>query len=145
MKADTTTVENQFQLNSYIDLVKKNFEEHGAITYSYKKGRRRSGLQNNSLQLYCKNMAQTLNDAGFDMKHIFKDDADIPWSKDSVREHLWMGIQKAVTGQSSTTEPSSKEYINIYDTLNRHMISKHGIAVPWPSNPAYETQKKINK
>ena len=142
MKADTTTVENEFQLNAYIDLVKKNFKEHGAITYSYKKGRRRSGVQNNSLQLYCQRMADALNDAGFDMKYIMKDDADIPWSKDSVREHLWMGIQKAVTGQSSTTEPSTTEYVNIYDILNRHMINKHGIAVEWPSNPAHEMLKR---
>ena len=142
MKADTTTVENEFQLNAYIDLVKNNFKEHGTITYSYKKGRRRSGVQNNSLQLYCQRMADALNDAGFDMKYIMKDDADIPWSKDSVREHLWMGIQKAVTGQSSTTEPSTIEYVNIYDILNRHMINKHGIAVEWPSNPAYEMHKR---
>lgn len=138
MQAEDVTVSSADSLNAFINLVKKQYEEHGVMTYRYSKGKKRSRLQNNSLHKYCQNLADALNDAGFDMRHVFKDDADIPWTKNSVREHLWSGIQKAHTGKSSTTQPTSKEYIEIYDILNRYLINKHGISVPWPSNPESE-------
>lgn len=138
MNAEDVTVNNADSLKAFIDLVKQQHEEHGVMTYRYHKGKRRSPVQNNSLQKYCQNLADALNDAGFDMRHVFKDDADIPWTKNSVREQLWVGIQKAHTGKSSTTQPTAKEYIEIYDILNRYLINKHGVSVPWPSNPESE-------
>ena len=138
MTAEDVTVNSADSLKAFIDLVRQQHEAHGVMTYRYHKGKRRSPVQNNSLQKYCQNLADALNDAGFDMRHVFKDDADIPWTKNSVREQLWVGIQKAHTGKSSTSQPTSKEYIEIYDILNRYLINKHGVSVPWPSNPESE-------
>jgi hypothetical protein len=142
MKAETTCVESEIGLEEFISQVRKRYKEHGAVTYTYTKGRKRTRAQNDSLQKFCGDLAQKLNDAGFDMRHVFKADADIPWTKTTVREQLWGSIQKAYTGKKSTTEPTTKEYFEIYDILNAHLIKTLGISVPWPSSPEWEMHKR---
>lgn len=142
MKAETVCVETDHGLEEFISQVRTRYKEHGAVTYKYKKGRSRSPAQNNSLQLYCERLANKLNDAGFDMRHVFKEGADIPWTKNTVREQLWGTIQKSYTGKTSTTQPTSKEYGEIYDILNTHLINTLGISVDWPSNPESEMLKR---
>jgi len=89
--------------------------------------------QNASLHVYCELLAEALNDAGLDMKKTLKPEVDIPWRKESVKEHLWKPIQKALTGKESTTEISTVEPSEIYDVLNRHISEKFGVHVDWPS------------
>jgi len=89
--------------------------------------------QNASLHVYCELLAEALNDAGYDMKKTLKPEVDIPWRKESVKEHLWKPIQKALTGKESTTDISTVEPSEIYDVLNRHIGEKFGVHVDWPS------------
>jgi hypothetical protein len=93
----------------------------------------RTLTQNKALHLYCQMLAGALNDAGFDMRRTLKQDVDIPWNKSSVKEFLWKPIQKAMTGKGSTTELTTVEPSEVYETLNRHIAEKFGISVEWPS------------
>ena len=96
--------------------------------------KRRSGTQNNCLHQWLSQLAKTLNEAGLDMRAVLKPTVDIPWTKDSAKAHLWKPVQIAMTGKDSTTKPTTVEYSKIYETITRHLASKHGIEVPpWPS------------
>lgn len=96
--------------------------------------RQRTLQQNKSLHLFCRNVARSLNDAGIEM-HLFLKDIEVPWSETVIKD-TWKAIEYAQTGtKKSTTEMTTKECIEIYETFNRH-LSQFGIHEGWPSEEA---------
>ena len=93
---------------------------------------RRTLKQNAALHLYFSNLAEELNDAGFDMKKTIR--VDIPWSAMTVKEYLWRPLQEAYLLKRSTTElERGKEIDEVYDILNRVIAERTGIHVPFPN------------
>lgn len=88
--------------------------------------------QNNSLHKYFELLAEELNNAGLDMKHVIT--VDIPWSSDTVKQWLWKPVQKAQLLKESTTELTTAEVNKVYETINRLMAEKFNIHVPFPSD-----------
>jgi hypothetical protein len=111
-----------------------------------KDDKQRTGLQNKSLHLYCTNLANALNDAGLDMKKTLKPEIEIPWTCQSVKDHLYKPILKSLTGKDSTIDMDTKDPSIVYEILNRFMGEKHGITVQWPDkeSQSYEAMG-INK
>ncbi len=108
----------------------------------------RTKKQNDSLHLYFQQVADTLNDAGLDMRKVLKPTVEIPWSKDAVKEHMWQPIQKFLLGKESTTELLRYEDITkVYEVMNRHLAHpKIGIHVPFPNRKdAEEKSLEIEK
>lgn len=95
----------------------------------------RTPRQNRALHLYFQKMAETLNDAGLDMRTVLKPGVEIPWSKESVKNYLWKPVQSLQLGKESTTELTTKEIDLVFETVNR-VLSKHGIHQPFPSMEA---------
>ena len=62
---------------------------------------RRTAQQNKAIHKYFELLAQTLNDAGLDMKQVLKPEVDIPWTKESVKAHLWKPVQKVMYNKHS--------------------------------------------
>ena len=58
---------------------------------------KRTRKQNNSIHLYCQQLADTLNDAGLDQRKVLKPEVDIPWDMEDVKEKIWRPIQIALT------------------------------------------------
>ena len=78
-------------------------------------------------------MAIQLNDAGYSVMQVLKHDAEIPWTKELVKEHLWKPVQQAMTGKRSSKDPGKLEYPDISETLARHLGQTLGInPPPWP-------------
>ena len=96
--------------------------------------KQRTLTQNAAMHKYFELLAKALNDAGYDMKRTLKEETEIPWTKESVKEHLWRPIQKIMEGTGSTTELNTSEPSVIYAVLSRHMSEKFGINVEFPSN-----------
>lgn len=92
----------------------------------------RTNKQNNAMQKYCELLAEAFNDAGMDMRAVLREDVDIPWGKDTVREHIWRPIMQAKTQKKSTTLLTREEVTQIYEIINRHTASKFGISVEFP-------------
>lgn len=95
--------------------------------------RQRSEAQNRSLHLYCQQVADALNDGGFDVRATLKEGIEIPWTMLLVKELLWRTIQKLLIGKASTTEMSPTDPTVVFETMNRNLGEKYGIHVPWPS------------
>ena len=94
---------------------------------------KRTLKQNRAMHQYFENLSVVLNDAGLDQRKLLKETIDIPWNKDSVKEHLWKPIQKVVMGSESTTKLNRAEVSDVYDVLQRHLAERHGILVEFPS------------
>ena len=95
--------------------------------------KKRTNQQNKAIHVLFQLLADELNDAGYDMKRTLKQDVDIPWDGKTVKEYLWRPVQSAQLGKKSTTELSTKEIDQVFDTLNRHLGQKLGLHVAFPS------------
>lgn len=93
----------------------------------------RTSQQNKAMWKYFELLAKELNDAGYDMRKTLKHDIEIPWTKNSIHDHLWKPIQEAMTDKESTTELDTVEPSAIHTVLSRHLGERFGIYVPWPS------------
>jgi hypothetical protein len=95
--------------------------------------KKRTLTQNKAMYTYFTLLADALNDAGYDMKKVLKENVDIPWTKDAVMEYLWRPIQKICCNKTSSTELSTSQPSEIYLILSRHISQKFGVNVEWPS------------
>lgn len=100
------------------------------------KDKQRTNKQNAALHKYFELLGKALNDAGWDMKSLLKEDkykADVPWTKTSVKEYLWRPIQIAMQSNNSTAEASTSDYSEVYRALDRWSSQNLGVHVEWPS------------
>ena len=96
----------------------------------------RTEKQRKALEVACRELAKTLNDAGLDMKTVLSvKEVDVPWSQQTVKEVLFKPVLEAMTGKESTTEANTTDYDAVYHVLIRHLGEKLGVtAPPWPSH-----------
>ncbi len=93
---------------------------------------KRTLQQNKALYLWYKQLAETLNNSGFDMKSVIKD-VDIPWSAYTVKEHLFRPTMKTMLGKDSTTELETHEIDQIFGVISKVIGERTGIFIPFPS------------
>jgi len=91
----------------------------------------RTLAQNRAMHLYFTELANALNDAGYDIPTVIK--AGVSITPFVVKEFLWKPIQKAVLGKKSTTSLQTKEVTLVYENLNRIVGEKFGVSVSFPS------------
>lgn len=124
------------------ELAERILNSAGPVSVEVKDLGRRSTLQNASLHLLCQQLADELNAAGLDVRKTLRQDVEIPWTKDSVKELIWRPIMKAMTGNQSTIKLNRVQPSDIYHVLMRHMSEKHGIYLPWPSVETMNAEEK---
>ncbi len=93
----------------------------------------RTRQQNKALHVLFQLLANELNENGLDMRKTLKPGVEIPWSKMAVKEYLWRPIQEAQFAKKSTTQLTTKEVDEVFDTINRHIGERFGIHIPFPS------------
>ncbi len=126
-------INSQRDFDAYLEHMKKMWNEHHYLRVELKTGKQRSLTQNRALHLYCTMLSDSLNEAGFDFRETIKDGIDVPWTPELAKDYLWRPVQNAMTGHESTTKPEREQYSEVYEVLNRHLSSKLGIHVKWPS------------
>lgn len=98
-----------------------------------RKAKQRTLTQNGAMHLFFQWLADTLNEAGLDMRKTLREDVEVPWTPENVKEHLWRPIQRAMTEKQSTTEITTAEPTDIHAVLSRHLGERLGvICPPWP-------------
>lgn len=98
--------------------------------------KQRSQPQNASIHLYCGQLAQACNDAGYDKQAVYKlmkAGFSIAWTKDAIKTDLWHPIQEAMFQTASTAKLERKQVSDVYVTLNRWTGENLGLSVPFPS------------
>lgn len=101
----------------------------------------RTPTQNKALHKFFELLADSLNDAGWNVQKTLRHDVEIPWNPTLVKELIWRPVQEAMTEKHSTTELDRMEPSQIYEVLNLHLGEKLGIHVPFPSE---ETDPRNN-
>lgn len=91
--------------------------------------------QNKALHKFFQMLSDDLTAAGLDMKKTLKEDVEIPWTPEMVKEYLWRPVQEVMVDKESTTELDRKQVDEIYEVLIRHMGSKFGITTEFPHIP----------
>lgn len=109
--------------------------------------------QNDSLHLWCEQVAKELNESGQTLQKVLAKTVEIDWTKDLVKTILWKSVQKAITQKESTTELSKVGEIDaVYEHLNRFLAQKcNGIHIPFPNKellpkvpmPEYPVNDKV--
>ena len=89
--------------------------------------------QNKAIHVLFNLLAETLNENGLDMRKTLKPEIDIPWSPQSVKEFLWRPIMQAQLSKKSTTEMTTIELDQVFETINKHIGQKFHIHIPFPS------------
>lgn len=101
-----------------------------------RKARQRTDQQRKAIEVYCRNLADALNDAGLDQRAVManmRDGVSLPWSQERVKDVLWREIQIAMLGKKSTTGLTTTELSAVYEPLNRWTAQTLGVSVPFPS------------
>lgn len=93
----------------------------------------RTAQQNKAIHVLFRLLADELNDKGLDMRKTLKPEVDIKWTPLTVKEYLWKPVQKAQLRKESTTELTTKEVDEVFDTITKHLGEKFGLHVPFPS------------
>lgn len=126
-----TLITNEAQLNAYIEHLKLKLAKDKQLKVSVKSAKNRTLTQNKALHVFCKQLSETLNDAGFDFRTFIKEGYPVPFNERLVKEYIWGPVQLAITGFDSSTKPEPKQYSEIYDALNVK-LTEHSVFVPWP-------------
>jgi len=124
------TTEKQ-RKNLIAELLEQDIGEHGFLV-KIETGKRTS-VQNDSMHLYFRLLAETLCEAGLDIRRTLKQDFDIPWTEKSVKELIWLPVMTALTGKTSTTKLDRKEVGEIFDVINRHLAETHAVMCSFPN------------
>jgi hypothetical protein len=99
----------------------------------------RTEQQRKAIEVYCREVANAFNDAGYDKVAVLSKKA-IPceWTQPSVKEDLFRAVMRAVcrnedgTPKTSTKQLSTKEVDLIYRNLDKWTGEQFGIHVPFP-------------
>lgn len=129
---EITRITNKEQAKAHYEFLLARLEEGKETSVEIHRGNR-TDKQNSALHLYLSQVAKELNDKGITFEMFFNEGYRVEWTMEICKNELWRPIQKAITGKQSTTKPSTAQYPEIYDYLNRK-LAEHSIHVPWPSN-----------
>jgi len=124
-------INSEKALYDHIDYLRSEFKKHKYLRTDTKTGKQRSNQQRKALQVYCRQVAEVLNDAGITFRMFFKPGFEVPWSMDIVKDEVWKPVQRALFNKESTTEPLTSEYQQIFEPINIK-LSEFGVFVPWP-------------
>ena len=92
--------------------------------------KQRSQKQNRALHLWFRLLADTLNEAGLDMKAVLKPSVSISWNEKTIKEYIYKPILEAMLLKKSTTELTTKEIDKVWEIINLHLGEKFGVEVP---------------
>ena len=127
------TVNSDKSKDQFLKELGELYDKHKYLRIDVKTGKQRTTTQNAALHKYCQMVADVLNERGLDFRQSLRHDVDVPWNRDLVKEYMWRPIQAVITGHNSSTQPERQQYSQIYDVLNRHLISRFNISVEWPN------------
>ena len=129
-------LQRQEQVEHMATAIGELVDKHGLVTVHYKTGRTRSSRQQAALEVWCRMIADMLNEQEIYRavkSPIYKEgEMPAPWDQENVKNEIWRPVQKALTGEESTTRPTPQQYIEVQDHLIRAFGDKGVQLPPWP-------------
>ena len=126
-------VNNKHSLQVFTKHIEHLYDTKGYVTLKWRTGKTRTHKQNNALHVYCRMLSEALNDAGYDMKKTLKQEVEIPWTTELVKQYLWKPVQEVVTGADSTSTAGTEDYDKVHQVLSKHLSEKFNVYIPFPA------------
>lgn len=92
----------------------------------------RTLTQNKAIHKYFAMLADSLNNAGYDVRKAMRHDVAIPWTDKLVKELIWRKVQKAMFEVDSTTKLDTSQVSEVYEVINRHTAESFCVSVAFP-------------
>lgn len=131
----------------YLRRILSDYEDTPKVRITIEKEySKRTERQNRALHLWFTQLAEELNDGGYDVQLVLKKKLEMDWTPELIKEALWRPAQKVILKKRSTTELKKGEDIDkVFEHLNRHLGEKFGIYVPFPHYEKGEYEKETSK
>jgi len=92
----------------------------------------RTEQQRKSIEVYCREMAEGLNNTEASVQQVCK--VPIAWTQSNFKENIWKPVQHAMFPEiTSTTQLNSKQVSEVYEQINKIMGENWHVSVPFPS------------
>lgn len=104
----------------------------------------RTGTQNRALHKMFGTLADELNERGLTILKTLKPSVEIPWNSTTIKELIWRPIQKAQLNKKSTTELTTIEIDQVFDTITKHLGEKFRIELEFPSIESLIRKQEVN-
>lgn len=105
--------------------------------------KQRTIQQGKALYKFFELLAKALNDAGYDMRKVLKPTYNLPWTKETVHDHIWIPFQEAMYKTNSTAFLRKQEQIDkLHETIMRELGEKFGVEyLPFPNDERKQFEK----
>lgn len=112
-----------------------SYESAKYVSVKIDTGRQRTSQQRKAIEVFCRNLAEVLNDSGMDMQAVFSvKEVSVPWSQDTVKDVLFRPIMKAMFDIDSTADLERADCSRVHAVLCKNLSEKLGVTCPeWPS------------
>lgn len=140
MLGNSITIKTKQQLDTHIENLKAAFEKEHSLEIEIKPNKR-SKKQDSSMHVYCRQVAQCLNDMGITCNQFFKEGYEMKFSEDIIKNDVWKAVQLAMTGKESTKDLDKKEVSEVYEVVNKK-LSEHGVHIAWPCNDTLMNEQR---
>lgn len=104
--------------------------------FDEKPEKKQTGKQRNALHVWCKLMAEALNDAGMLRPKVMVSTGEIiyvPWSKESFKEDVYKFMLDAIASKESTEDQKTTDHEIVFRTIVAYYGEKGLQCPPWPS------------
>ncbi len=95
---------------------------------------KRTPQQQKAIEVYCNELAQKLNDAGYDFNDGKVIRLPVSFTQENVKEYMFKKIMGALyPDYVSTTELETNEVTEVYENVNRITADQFGVSLNFPS------------
>jgi hypothetical protein len=110
--------------------------------------KRRTLIQNNSLHLWCEQIAQAYTEKGYTVEEVIKNfKIELFWTKESVKELIIKTAIQRMFGKQSTTEilKSGEEIEKLVDVVTKFNARMEIEYIPFPSIESILAEKELKE
>ena len=99
----------------------------------------RTDQQRKSIEVYCREVAKALNDAGYEYRELIEilnsKGIETPFTQENIKDDYFKRIEYALFKKTSTTELTTGEVNEIFEVMTKSLANNFEQAqyVPFPS------------
>jgi len=94
---------------------------------------KRTDQQRKAIEVYCREVANALNDAGFDLKAVIEaKPIPVSCTQENIKEIIFKAIMKALYNKTSTAELEKIEVNDVYMHMHKWLAEQFGINIEFP-------------
>jgi len=131
------TVNSDASLGNFVKHAGELYGKHKFVMFNWKTGRQRTDTQNAAIHVFCRLIAEQLNDAGYEMvvdSKVLRSEVEVPWTQDSVKDFLWRKVQMSLYPEKqSTVKLERKEVSEVAEVITRYLSEKFNLQVSFPN------------